>query len=371
VVNCHRVMLKPSDKMRNWRMTAAIKEHAAAFRCMLRIFFLTLSVSGLVTGQSVAGTGAEIWASFPPGPDFMQLFSTPALWAQSLRHVSVLKLQTQFSVNASDHTLQTIFRFLADQHIALALEAPMQTSGPDGCGEGVEGYRPSGLVHALIERFRGLGANLRYVAMDEPLWFGHFASRPRRSGLKLCHATIAMVADNVALSVAAIRDSYPQVLVGDEEPIPNFYRNTLPTDFWDQTRDWMTAFARATGRPLAFMDFDVGWFSTGFPITDRQNQATWPSELRQGLSLLNARQIRSGIFYNGDPSAKTGREWVDEATQRFKEVEGTYHIHPDSVTFQTWMRYPKSNLPETAPGTMTNLILRYLKFGDELGSTVP
>ena len=328
---------------------------------LIRVLSLSLCLA-LAAGFSAAAE-PQIWFSVPPSKEYMKLFSSDAEWPQSLRHIGVFELSTQFASTTGDRTLNTIFAFLQQKHIALALEVPIQTPGPGNCGAGIEGYRPPDVVKTLIARFRSLGANLQYVSMDEPFWFGHLFNGEKRGSSAPCRAEINDIARNVANNVAVIRSSYPNVAIGEDEPLPNPYRHAeVPPDLVDQMQRWMDAFARTTGQPLAFIHFDIGWFPGESPADDAKNHSHWVSELARAQEAAKAHHIRSGIYYNGNPQDADGTAWVSHAIERYKEVEGQEHLQFDDIIFQTWMRQPELLLPETAPGTMTNLVFSYLKF---------
>jgi len=287
---------------------------------LIRVLSLSLCLA-LAAGFSAAAE-PQIWFSVPPSKEYMKLFSSDAEWPQSLRHIGVFELSTQFASTTGDRTLNTIFAFLQQKHIALALEVPIQTPGPGNCGAGIEGYRPPDVVKTLIARFRSLGANLQYVSMDEPFWFGHLFNGEKRGSSAPCRAEINDIARNVANNVAVIRSSYPNVAIGEDEPLPNPYRHA----------------------------------------EDAKNHSHWVSELARAQEAAKAHHIRSGIYYNGNPQDADGTAWVSHAIERYKEVEGQDHLQFDDIIFQTWMRQPELLLPETAPGTMTNLVFSYLKF---------
>jgi hypothetical protein len=310
-----------------------------------------------------AETKPQIWFSSPPTKDYMKLFSSPSEWPQSLSQVDVFELQTQFAVKAGDPMLRTMFNFLGEHHIALALEMPILTAEPNQCGFGIEGNRPQGVDKALAERLHRLGAPLKYVAMDEPLWFGHMSNATKPNGAFPCQATINDVAVNAANNIAAIRSYYPDVIVGDEEPLLNPYRrNDIPPDFWDQMQAWTKSFGSATGYPLAFIHFDIGWFPSGSASEDVKNHAHWLAQLQQAQTFTKLNGIRSGIFYNGNPGDKSGVAWDEHAEARFEEVEGIHHYQFDDVVIQSWMRQPRLDLPETTPGTISNLLMQYIQF---------
>jgi hypothetical protein len=45
---------------------------------------------------------------------------------------------------------------------------------PANCGANVEGYDSPEETARIAAKIKRAGINLRYIAMDEPLWFGHY-----------------------------------------------------------------------------------------------------------------------------------------------------------------------------------------------------
>jgi hypothetical protein len=78
---------------------------------------------------------------------------------------------------------------------------------------------------------------------------------------------------------------------------------------------------------------------------------------------MQANGIAFGVIYDGGGAGKNESDdvWTQEAAQRFHQVESTPSLIPDQAIFQSWARWPKRLLPETEHGTMTNLVLQYLK----------
>jgi hypothetical protein len=75
---------------------------------------------------------------------------------------------------------------------------------------------------------------------------------------------------------------------------------------------------------------------------------------------LMARHIPFGIIYNADDAAHSDETWIDSTRQHIAEIESTLGIHPYAAIFRSWAPYPSRLLPETQPGTLTNLAFQYL-----------
>lgn len=292
----------------------------------------------------------DVWLSgvYPPprdrlapggNSDFMALFDPNAPWLRAASHVAVFKAPTLFFERSSDEELSKVISGLRQRHIALAMETLMQTAdGP--CGQNVEGYSPPDLIRSIARRIRRLGGELNFVAMDEPLWFGH-----HYDGLHACHSTIPAVARNVAKNVAEMKAIFPNIRIGDIEPLGGT-RNAA--DWLNDVAQWIAAYRATTGENLAFFHVDMVWGEQ------------WHDLLGGLAPVLAAAGIRLGIIYDGDPDDQTGVAWAQRAEQRFAAVESDPALIPAQAIIQSWVTHPVHNLPETQPGTMTWLVNRYL-----------
>jgi hypothetical protein len=292
--------------------------------------------------------GAEVWfCAIPPvlysrmhhgaQSDFQSLFEQNAPWAHAAAGVQVFKIFPQYAQTATDDQLRQLIADLQRRHIALAMAAGIvASSGP--CGRNVEGYGGQQIVN-LAGRIRRLGGDIRYLAMDEPLWFGH-----QYAGRDACHTTIPELARNVAINVAAFKRLFPSAEVGDSEP----FGSPVPAGWVDQIIQWAQAYQAATGTPLAFLDLDMNW------------RGPWRQQLEQLVPWLRTTHIKYGMIYNGEPDDLTDVEWTRHAEEHFSEVESDPQLVPDQAIVETWMAHPTRVLPETQPGTMTWLANRYL-----------
>jgi hypothetical protein len=116
--------------------------------------------------------------------------------------------------------LTRINAFLKERRIALAVSigAVLMDNPnpvPGECGFGVEGSNRPGRNAIQFKRLKQLGIDIEYVAMNEPLTFGHYYTKTNA-----CRFSIDEVARGVAAAIAEIRQSYPDVRVVDEEAPP-------------------------------------------------------------------------------------------------------------------------------------------------------
>ena len=297
-----------------------------------------------------AARSAEIWlagvdpfvrAVTQPGTpsDYQSLFSPKAAWSRAAAQVAVFKTSTQWLLNAPDADLREMFNDLRARHIALAFEGLM-IPHLQACGQGVEGYSGPGEIARVAERVRTLGGRIDAVAMDEPLWYGHHYLGPQH-----CAASIEAVARSLAQNVAVLRAAFPNIRIGDIEPL-----DPLAPQAWaDEVIHFADAFRAATGRPLDFVHLDIPW------------QSPWQSALARLQQRLHAAHLPIGIIYNGDESDQTDLAWTQHASARAVQVEDGPSALPDQAILQSWMRHPSRMLPEDQPGTMTNLLLDYAR----------
>jgi hypothetical protein len=311
-----------------------------------------LAMAGVAIGwPALAGGLPVIWLCYDQTKDFMAPYQAPDEWPKSAAEIKTIQLPAFLAGRLDDAALRQMFAFLQARGIKFSLEAPMLTPGAGGCGRGVEGYAEAGDIQALAVRIKTLGGRLDDITMDEPLYFGHAAHSFWRPSAGVCRADVASVAADAAQVIAAVRTVFPQVIVGDVEPV-GAGKGVEPPDL----RLWFAAFQHATGSRLAFLHFDVVW--------DGQAPALWGPPLVAAWRVAGGAGIRAGIIYNGNPSDLTNVSWTADAARHYRAAEQEAGLALDGssydAVFETWMAHPDLLVPETLPGTMTNLILGYV-----------
>lgn len=281
-----------------------------------------------------------VWNSFPP--DFMGLFTKPALWPRALKAVRVYKFYGQFlstsipNGGSSDADFKTALDFLKMNNIAIAVEMGLLASS-GLCGQ-VEGFCGEE-VEAKLKRLKQFSADLAYIAMDEPVYFGNFSQDK-----KAPHWSLEQVADNLAKQVAIVRKYYPDVKVGDIEPVAG----TSSAAYLQALQRWPVVFERATGTPLRFFHGDVMWKTPNAKKTLAQIHKT-----------MKSANVDFGIIYNAGIGAENDVEWTAAAERNFVEVESDSSEIPEHAVIQTWEYHPTHALPDGQAGTLTNLVNRY------------
>jgi len=268
--------------------------------------------------------------------DFLDLFQDNAPWQRAAALAKVFKLTPRFLTVATDDVLGRVLLDLKRRHIALAAELGV-LHPTASCGQ-IEGYMRNQLE--LAQRIRRLGGDLRFVAADEPLYFGHSFD-----GKAACRTPLAALAQDAAGTARQIRSVFPDVRIIDIEPISNFKEAN-----WDSlVAEWLTAFRDAYGEPFAAFDIDIDW---GRPWQDRV--ATITAQMRRA-------NMRIGVIYNGNPKDPTDAAWLDAARQHYTAYEALVGGPPDDVIFQSWVVHPTRVLPESSPDAFTHLLLEYAR----------
>ncbi|MDR3707234.1 MAG: hypothetical protein P4L33_02960 [Capsulimonadaceae bacterium] len=274
-------------------------------------------------------------------PGYMDLFTPNAPWADAAARVNVFKIYPQWIRAATDADLRTQFADLKRRHIALALEYGALTASGD-CGKGVEGYGGQGLLKAA-QRIRDDGGELRFIAMDEPIFFGTVYA-----GRNACRASVEDVVQNAAVNIKALWSEFPGVQIGDIEPVVGTTAQGLTDDqLVERYRDGIDAFARVLGKPLAFFDADQDWRSPGVL-----------SRLAAMRDMVHSRNLPFGIIYNGDGRDDDDASWMQSARRNMARCEAALGS-PDIVIFQSWNPNPRKLLPETDRDGFTSLINEY------------
>ena len=294
---------------------------------------------------------AEIWfngiapiyarpADPSTGADFQDLFRLDAPWAEAASKVRVFKVSADLLSRGPDDLLAALIADLKRRRIALALEGLMLTANltPGGCGRGIEGYTGPDHMVRIAERIKRLGGRLDYVAMDEPLWYGHHFAGPNA-----CRLSMPALAAEIAQKIAAMRRVFPDLRVGDIEPVGS----PRVAGWVDTLMRWAREYEVATGEKMAFLHADVQW------------HGPWKSDLKDLAQRLRGAGISFGIIYNGDVSDPPD-QWIRRTEDRFVSVESWMGLIPDHAIFQIWgSRLRPPNLPDGQPGTFTNLVRRY------------
>ena len=269
--------------------------------------------------------------------DYMNLFEPDAPWRTVEKHVAVFKIYLDFAQHASDQDIRKLAAGLSARNIALAVEAPVLTQTA-WCQPGVPVRADE--VTPLMARLKKLGANVRYLAMVGPLVDGHTYTKEF-----YCHRPIPEVAEDAAREVARIREIFPEIVVGDIEPVG---RHDQYPD-WSELDLWLDACKKALGAPLAFLHLDITW------------SLPWRDDVEFIAKQSQAKGVPLGVIFNGDSYDLSDADYAGDVALHVQQVTALPDAHIGDAVFQSWQIYPRRVLPEGDPSSMTGAILSYLR----------
>jgi hypothetical protein len=199
---------------------------------------------------------------------------------------------------------------------------------------------------------KAAGGTIKYLVMDEPLYFGHYSNRPHT-----CHSPISVVLGQIVPTLNTYRQEFPDIVIGEVEPT----RFPAYANWQADLLTWTKGFNAAWGRPLAFMQLDIPWSDDGGHVPGADRASKQPEDSLAFYAYLQALQRlhllgRIGIIHDGTSQDKTDAAWVQDAREHLRLMEEKHGLHPDQDIFQSWMPYPTHALPESQPDTLTSLI---------------
>lgn len=310
------------------------------FVCLLILTCLSLQAqsSGPITWFCPAeyNNPAKLGASL----DYPNLFNTQydSQWSTARSYIQVLKIYPGMLSLSTDAELSALFSYLQSKNIALAIEWGMLSRDPvTYVGYGVEGYAGPTQAASTAARIYNLGGELAYIAMDEPLYYGHYYT-----GTNSAQADVETLAENVAANIAAFRAYFPRVIVGDIEPV-----DAMPEDWYETTAAWLAAYEDAVGEPLGFFHLDILW------------GAVWQVRTPYIAALLEDESIPMGVIFNAAGGNITDAQWMERAKVNIQRYNGSLCPDPDHVVIQNWMTVPAYILPETSPTAYSYLVNYY------------
>ncbi len=275
----------------------------------------------------------------PHPADWMELFQPGAPWQQGESRLTAFKVSAQFVLRGTDEMIRNVADQLHQHHVALAVEMGAVARRPDECGGG-EGYAAPNLIDRVAGRLQKLGLTLDYWDMDEPLWFAHERTWDQND----CAFPVDVVAERVAGNIAKMRTYFPKVVIGDGEVLT---ANRMPPQ--SLLADYV-AFAqdiqRLTGRPLAFMQWDVIWRGGGGRLIAPFSRQ------------MHALGMRVGVIVGGDVPDPDDETWVSHGLEHVRDLASEPAAEPDDFIVQSWQNLPTRMLPETVPGTATFELLQ-------------
>ncbi|MGH2581296.1 MAG: discoidin domain-containing protein [Anaerolineales bacterium] len=276
--------------------------------------------------------------------DFMNLFETDAPWQQAASNLHVFKLYGEWvAYHATGAQLRQAVEDIRRRGLALAVEAgPLNAT--EECGQGIEGFAGHDEGRLVANRILEAGGNIDLIALDEPYYFGHFYQGPNA-----CNYPAEQIAAEVHEYIELMRTFFPDVIVGDTEPMPAPIR---PEDY----TQWLLTYLGVNSEDLDFLHIDVDWSRTDW------------AEMVKHIEDFGAEiGVPIGIIYNGNWGDPTDEIWISISGERVKRYELELGAHPAHVLFQSWNDHPDFVLPETEPFTYTGFLAQYFSDKSALG----
>jgi hypothetical protein len=274
----------------------------------------------------------------------MQLFSLDAPWRNTASRIQVFKLYGEWvAYHATDEELRQAVEGIQKKGLAIAVEVGPNPP-PESCGQNVESFAgiPEGLQ--IAQRIKQAGGKIDIIAMDEPYYYGHFYD-----DMNACKWTDQKIAQQIGEYIDAMRDIFPNLIVGDTEPLTGLAGAS-------EYQAWLVTFKAVNKFDLAFIHMDIDW-----------SRPDWPKEMLSLQEFGHDRGIPVGIIYTGNSLDENDQSWISISGERIKRYELENGGHPDHILFQSWNDKPDHTLPEKNPYTFTGLINTYFENKSALG----
>jgi len=273
--------------------------------------------------------------------DAGDLWTPDAPWETVARAVTVIQVPPGNIERAKENDLQQMCADLKRRHLALAVCTGLLIRS-DRCRAKTEAYVDRRTLEHLFDKLRRNGADVKYVSMDEPYYYGHKDSSPTA-----CHESAQALAKALTYGIAVVRKYFPHAQIGTDEVI------TKDREWVDELVTWADTYQRVTGERLAYLHTDLTWKPGSV-----QNLVPLAKALKQ-------RHVPLGIIYNADSANSlknaSDEDWARNTVGHFAEVESKVGVHPDHAVIETWVKHPSRVLPESESGTLTNVVLQYIQ----------
>ncbi len=273
--------------------------------------------------------------------DFWDMLKPDAPWQKAKSRVQVFEIAQNLVTNGPPDKLRELYSYLKQNHIALAVSIGMLTWS-DQCGKHVEGYVPPGGSEYVAKRIQWLGGELAYIDVDEALEFGRYYD-----GKGACHSTMDAVAQDVAANFKAYQGAFPNVQLGDTEPVGPHADEPNSNEWLKFMQAWLDILQSKTGAHLAFFHEDVNW--------------KIPVELYvpRLSNLMQSNHIPFGVSLIASDGAGPDAKWMKGAEANIEAIKKLKMPPLDHAWFTTWYGPPSHNLPETSSEAFTYLINFY------------
>lgn len=297
------------------------------------------AVCAIATASIGSSEAADLYISPPDLPGLRAMFTQPAQWAETRKHVTGLIQPDHVFVKTPDADLRDWCTKLRTWGLVLQLEVGAIKEWS------TQGAKTFAIEAPGWDKMIGLGCPVSSIAMDEPL----------DKTLGYLHRPISYAVDEIADFVAAVRRKYPSMQIGDIEPYPSVPLSAHLT--------WLRALnAKLVGAGVGGLDFyriDPDWVS--FNIAGR---GEW-KEIKSIEDSARSTNIRfSLIYWDSDyPSLKpkglaSDRTWyvgIMHEGYAYANIGGK----PDQFVIESWISAPSVTLPDSAQFSFTNSVLDF------------
>ena len=305
-----------------------------------------------------------IWM-MPKGDTFPELMTQLEKWPKTRALIDILGYADHVMNRTYDDTqLKQGFTVMNTIGLPLALEVgavkPWGTTGADTFSK----QKP------MWDRFRGLGADIAGIVMDEPLAAVH--NRYDKSFSDIIEDTnearFEYAVEETAKFIGMVREEYPDWFVADIEVFPSF-----TADYVIRWIDALEARLKEKGiRGQDFFRMDVDWNAFGVNYTNSLKERvnlSWEQGWREVKRIEDhCRAINlpySVTYWAANVPAsqdlqKDPASWCNgimRMGQGYQDAGG----RPDQYAVQTWIGLPEKPLPETDPHSFTYSVLEFNK----------
>jgi hypothetical protein len=259
-------------------------------------------------------------------------FTSESVWPAVLNHVQVISATEQVLNLLPDNDLAKVITKLNQHHLRLSVAVLAQNWVHEPkCGFNVEGYSDPAPNARLAAKLLQAGAQISYLSMDEPLYFGHYYN-----GQDACHSSIDNIAGRVSIILHEYLKIFPDAEIIDTEPFPGISNQS---DWRDRYKEWILTLHKTTGRSMAGLTVDINW------------QASWEQSLISVAAFARSLRLPLGIIYWASPKVSAGTIvsndlWVNSAVDNFTKIESIMGIVPDRAVFASWTKFPGRSITD-------------------------
>jgi hypothetical protein len=260
---------------------------------------------------------------------FQSILNNPQLFQTVAGDIKVFKMYA-YTSTWTNATFQALLAYATTNGIKLGVEAPPLVANQGQPGYGTESFATPGALIAFVSMVKQLGGALSYIEWDEPLYYGSVST-----GIY----TVSQLATQVAQSVIAIRAIFPDIQIGDIEPVNAALINAA------SLQAWFTAYAQATGTQFQSFQADVQYWGPG-----------WQTALASAITMAHANNILVGALIDGLGLATTNAAWATQAVARAQQILSTPALRPDYLVVESWQTLPSDGADPTVAGTLASVV---------------